>query len=178
MVVVRVVDQDDVHAVELQPFEARLERPHHAVVREVEHRRVRIGPLEEVAQLRARGLGLEHTSDLRRDDEVVPRHGRQHLAEHPLRVPEPVERRGVEEPHAGVPRALHGGDALLERDGVRPATERRRAEPEPRDLKRRLPHACRRERIQGHALLVMRNDYIRPRKASSARWDESIARPM
>ena len=117
VVVVRIVDENDVDAVEAQPVEALLEGTQRALVAEVEHRERR-GTREGSL----RRPGRQEPPHLRREHELV---GRDLLGE-----PGSVERRGVEQLQACVESTADDGVCRLVRDGFEQAAERRGAEAE------------------------------------------------
>ena len=145
LVIVRVVDEHDIEAVESEASEAVVDRTQHAVARVVEPRRKATRHPED-AGVEVR-IGNESPSDLRREHEFVTRVAAQDAAEPSLREPVAVERRGVEAPDACVPCRRHRrvGDVLVERGehvAERGATqpEARHRDAAPTERRRRQRH--------------------------------------
>ena len=99
-----VVAQQHVDPVEPETAETGLERTHHPVIAVVvDEAPVRLD--DELVRHRRFGPAfLEQATDLGGEDETVAGLRAQETPEPRLRQPQPVERRGVEPAHAGVPR--------------------------------------------------------------------------
>ena len=134
VVVVRVVDVQDVDAVETEPLEALLDRAEHPVVAEVEDRiQGRDASPDRLARLGGR-VRAQQAPDLRREHEVVARPPGEDTAEALLRQAEAVEGRGVEEADAPLPGQLDRRVRGLVADRLEQPAERCGAQPRAREL--------------------------------------------
>ncbi len=113
VVVVGIVHERDVDAVETEPLEAPLERAQRAVGGEV-----------EVGAVPGGRAGLEKPADLCRHDVLVAGLAGQRRAEPLFREPGAVVRRGVEVPNTEIPRAgqRRRGPASSSTGSYRPAS--------------------------------------------------------
>lgn len=120
-VVVRVVDVDDVHAVQAQTGQASLQAPQDAVTRVVgtADERVRYGETP-CGQVRSCGCGVrfQYAADLGGDGELRSWPVGEGLAEPPFGQSEAVVRGGVVVPHTDVPGGLDRGPRLVVVEGV------------------------------------------------------------
>src|SRR5690242_6866943 len=137
----RVVHEDDVDAVEPEALEALVERGANPERAEIEDR-------ADALRLRKRrclsgGGGAKQPADLRREHELVAWLALQHRADEPLRSSVAVQRRDVEQADAAIPGALdHRRRGFLahrlEQAAVRPAAD---AEPRRGRRQRHSPGA-------------------------------------
>jgi hypothetical protein len=109
VVLVGIVDEQDVDAVQAKALEARRDRAQDAVAAVVAPAPVRRGHGEALVVVAGHlGDRLEQPSDLRGQDELVTRALGERGADAPLGEAEPVVRRGVEVAHAELPRRVDG----------------------------------------------------------------------
>src|SRR5689334_8859136 len=127
---VGIVNEQNIHPVELEAFEALLDRAHRRVVGEIEDRVDRRRALPRLANLRRRAL-TQKAPDLCGDDELIAWLGAQDRAEPLLGKAESVEGRGVEVADARAPCGLDHTMGLVFAHSLEQAAERRCAEPEP-----------------------------------------------
>jgi hypothetical protein len=109
-VVIGVVPEQGIHAVEAEPSQALLDRAEHAVPAEIPHPAVGRGNVETlvVAPAVATAVWHEEPAHRRGHDELVTWPAAQRSAESPLGQPEPVARSGVEIPRPGIPCRVDG----------------------------------------------------------------------
>jgi hypothetical protein len=131
-VAVRVVDVQDVQALDAEPLAAFLDRAHDAVVGEVEDRVHRRGPEERLPGL-GRRVGAQQPAYLGRQRELLSRLAAQHLACALLAETVAIQRSGVEEADATLPGSLDHGQRVLLEDRPIESRQRGGAEAEPRD---------------------------------------------
>jgi hypothetical protein len=131
-VVVRVVQQCDVDAVQGEALQAGLQRPPYPRPREVPHPPVGRGHGEAlaVAAGRAVRVGHQEAAYLGRHHQLGSRPRRQRAAQAPFREAQPVVGGGVEEAHAGPQRRRHRRDGGGLLDGLVEAADRGAAEAE------------------------------------------------
>jgi hypothetical protein len=139
LVVVRVVDEHDVDAVELEPFQAGLQAAVYAVGAEIPLAVVGGGQGgEAVCGVGAEGglhvvdgvVGYEQAADLGAEGELLAGSGLQHGAEAAFRQAQAVVRGRVEAADALFPGRLDGGAGVLLGDGAVEPGEWRAAERE------------------------------------------------
>ena len=161
-VVVRVVDQRDVHSVQAEPLQAFLDRPPNAVGAVVEDEPDRTGadvvrilasieflPID-VRVRRDRCLVPNEASDLGREDELVARSVAEGAAHPTFRGTVAVERCGVEGPDAEIPGMTDGGDRRVVVDCGKQAADRGTAEPETADAEARPSEPDSLAGVDGH----------------------------
>ena len=121
VVIVGVVDQQDVHVVRIQPFEALLQRAEHTVPAVVEPP-VEGKRLHPSAVLHRLVYRVEHPANLRREDEAAPIDAGEGLSEEHLALADAVQRRRVEVADPQPARQLHRlqGGVLGDLAGVAP----------------------------------------------------------
>jgi hypothetical protein len=116
-VVVRVVQQGDVHPVQAEAVQAGLQGAQDSVGAEVPDAAVGVGHGEALGEIVAAAVlrvGFEQPPDLGGDGVRVAVASAQHGAQAPLGQPESVVRGGVEGAYARLPGRLHrGGRGLL-----------------------------------------------------------------
>jgi len=120
------------------PSQALLDRTHHAVVGKIEdgiHRRHAVVGLARIG----RRSGPKQAPDLRCQDELISRLRAQHRAEALLGEPVSVQRRGVEESHARLPRRLDDAVRFVVRHRLEEAAKGGGAKPEACHLELRAP---------------------------------------
>ena len=132
VVVVGVVDVQDVDPADGQALEALLERPHHAVIGEIEHWIERRGAVEHLAGL-GRRIGAKKPADLGRERVVGARLLAQDPAEMALREAEAVEGSGVEEAQTFLPGPVDDLQRVGLADGAEQAAQGRRPQAKTRD---------------------------------------------
>jgi len=150
-VVVRVVDERDVDAVQAEPAQARLQAAPDAVRaeveppdlgrRDVEARGVTGRPGPAGAGGRGRPGGLEEAADLGGEHVLVSRTVPQGVAQTALGQAEAVVRRGVERADAAVPRRVDRGCGVVVAHRGEQVPDRRAAEGQLGDLDRRAAEA-------------------------------------
>ncbi|MHC2600169.1 hypothetical protein ACVL92_000983 [Bradyrhizobium liaoningense] len=125
--VVGIMHEQDVDAVEPKARQALLDRSHHPVMAEIEHRPLARRALVVLVLGGSAIRCAQQTADLGRDDVGVARLLPQECAQPPLGKTKAIERRGVEEADAGRPGArdrrlrigiADGGEQSTERSGT------------------------------------------------------------
>src|SRR5271166_450921 len=127
---VKIVDQQEVDAVDPEALQAVLERAHHAVIAVVEHG-LELQPTEPLV---FDGPRLQRPTkdapDLARDDEFAPGLPVERAAEAMFGLPAAVPGRGVEVARPALPRALNDRRRIVVLDPIEEVAKRRGSEAE------------------------------------------------
>ncbi len=159
---VRVVDVQDVNALQPETLEARLDRAADAVRGVVEHHLPAAHPRVERVVLITEGLWVDvvpgpdsarranQPADLGRQHELVPGPAREGAAHRPLGRAVAIQRGNVEVADPDRPGVLHRRRRVRRRHGLEQAADRRPAKGQPGDLQTSTPERDQLDRIEGH----------------------------